>query len=72
VVVAGLVVVVVFGGFPRAGATAPVTPPPTVVIRIAPTATGRKTRKKRRRMPWYRHREPEFLKASDDTRLTLR
>jgi hypothetical protein len=58
-----VVVVVDFGGFPRVGATAPVTPPVTVMSAIAPTVMGTKKRRKRRRILLYRHPGRESLKG---------
>jgi hypothetical protein len=63
VVDAGDVVVVVdFGGFPRAGATAPVTSLVNAMSAIAPTVRGTKKRRKRRRICSYRHPGREILK----------
>jgi hypothetical protein len=62
VVEVDVVVVVDFGGFPRAGVTAPVTSPVTVMSAIAPAVRGTKKRRKRRRISSYRHPGPEILK----------
>jgi len=67
VVALGLVVVVVdFGGLPRVGATAPVTPLVAVRRATAPTVTGTKKRSRRRRILLYRHPGREILKHRCD------